>query len=88
MAANIAGNQWHNVKLQFCGSTLTGFVDKTRVLTATDTSLASGMAGLVTGGENDSRNTSLFDNLIINAVNGPEPKPTEFAQDANPIYNP
>jgi galactosylceramidase len=88
MAANIAGNQWHNVKLQFSGSTLTGFVDRTQVLTATDTSLASGMAGLVTGGENDSRNTAMFDNLIINTVNGPVPKPTEFAQDANPIYKP
>jgi galactosylceramidase len=87
-AANVAANKWHNLKLQFSGSTLTGFVDGAQVLAATDTALAGGMAGLVTGGENDARNTALFDNLIIKPVNDPAPKPTVFAQDSNPIYRP
>ena len=46
------------------------------------------MAGLVTGGENNVRNTALFDNLIVNTVGGPKPQPTVFAQDANPLYKP
>jgi hypothetical protein len=42
----------------------------------------------VTGGENNARNTALFDNLIVNAVGGPKPRPTVFAQDASPLYKP
>jgi len=85
---NFSANQWHNLKLQFSGSSITGFVDNTQVLSATNTALAGGMAGLVTGGENNARNTALFDNLIVNTVNGPAPKPTEFEQDNSPIYKP
>ena len=87
-AANMAGRQWHNVKLQFAGTVITGFVNKTQVLTATSSGQASGAAGLITGGENNARNTALFDNLIINTVNGPAPKPTAFPRDAVPIYDP
>jgi galactosylceramidase len=87
-AANVAGKQWHNVKLQFSGSAIKGFVDKTLVLTATNGAIANGMAGLVTGGEGNARNTALFDNLIVNTVDGPQPKPTEFKQDASPLYEP
>ena len=87
-AANVAGKQWHNLKLQLSGSTLKGFVDKKEVLTASNGALGSGMAGLVTGGAGDARNTALFGNLIVNTVNGREPKPTEFPQNGNPIYEP
>jgi galactosylceramidase len=34
--ANIAGNQWHNLKLQFVGDVITGFVDGALVLSATN----------------------------------------------------
>ncbi len=85
-AANVAGKQWHNVKLQFSASTIKGFVDKALVLTATNGAIASGMAGLVTGGENNVRNTAFFDNLIVNTVDGPQPKPAEFKQDDRPLY--
>ncbi len=76
------------MKLRFSGATITGFVDDVQVLTVTNTLFASGMAGLVTGGENNVRNTALFDNLIVNTVGGPKPQPTVFAQDANPLYKP
>jgi hypothetical protein len=71
-AANIAGQQWHNVKLQFSGTTITGFVDGVQVLTATDSLYPAGMAGLITGDVRD-RNTALFDNLLINAVGAAAP---------------
>jgi galactosylceramidase len=87
-ANNVAANQWHNVKLRFSGATITGFVDDVQVLTVSNDLYAGGMAGLVTGGEDNARNTALFDNLIVNTVNGPAPKPTEFVQDASPIYEP
>jgi galactosylceramidase len=87
-AANVAGKQWHNLKLQLSGTTLKGFVDKAEVLSATNGALGSGMAGLMTGGEGNARNTALFSKLIVNTVNGAEPKPTEFKQNASPIYEP
>jgi hypothetical protein len=87
-AANVAGNQWHNVKLRFSGTTISGYVDDVRVLTVSDPLYASGMAGLVTGGENNARNTAFFDNLIVNAVGAPKPPPTVFPQDIKPLYKP
>jgi hypothetical protein len=76
------------VKLQFSGPTITGFVDDHQVLSIQNQKYGHGMAGLVAGGENDARNTALFDNLIINSVNGSKPPPTVFLQDATPMYQP
>jgi hypothetical protein len=45
------------------------------------------MAGLVTG-DSKTRNTACFDNLLINAVGAPTPKPTVFARNFTPIYKP
>jgi galactosylceramidase len=86
-AANVAGNQWHNVKLQFSGSTITGFVDGAQVLSVTNTLYSHGMAGLITG-DTSNRNTAFFDNLLINAVGAETPKPTVFAKNQSPIYKP
>jgi galactosylceramidase len=86
-AANVAGNQWHNVKLQFAGFTITGFVDGAQVLSVTNNLYSRGMAGLVTG-DNRTRNTACFDNLLINAVGAAAPKPTVFAKSQSPIYKP
>jgi galactosylceramidase len=84
-AANIAGNQWHNVKLQFSGATITGFVDGAQVLSATNNLYSRGMAGLITG-DFKTRNTACFDNLLINAGGAPTPKPAVFAKSQTPIY--
>jgi galactosylceramidase len=85
-AANIAGNQWHNVKLQFSGDLITGFVDGARVLSATNNLHSRGMAGLVAGSDTRIRNTACFDNLLINSVGAAAPKPTVFAENQSPIY--
>ena len=58
------------------------------LLSVSNNLYAGGLAGLVTGGEHNARNTALFDNLIINTGGGPKPRPTVFAQDQNPIYEP
>jgi galactosylceramidase len=87
-ANNTAGSQWHNVKLRFSGTTITGLVDDVQVLIVSNNLYASGMAGLVTGGENNTRNTAFFDNLTVNTVGGPKPQPMVFAQDQYPIYMP
>jgi len=84
-APSIAGNQWHNVKLQFSGDILTGFVDGARILSATNSLYSRGMAGLITG-DFRTRNTACFGNLLINAVGAPTPKPTVFAKSQTPIY--
>jgi len=80
-------SRWHNLKLQFSGTTINGFVDGTQVLSATNDAFSHGMAGLVTG-DNKTRNTACFDNLLINAVGAPTPKPTSFARNITPIYKP
>ncbi len=79
-------NGWHNVKLQFKGHHMAGFIDGVQVVEAESSLSTHGLAGLVTGGFDDSRTTALFDDLIVNTVNGPKPLPTVFAQDRNPIY--
>jgi galactosylceramidase len=86
-AANVNGNQWHNVKLQFSGDIITGFVDGAQVLSVTNNLYLHGMAGLVTG-DNRTRNTACFDNLLINAVGAATPKPTVFTKNQSPIYKP
>ena len=80
-------NQWHNVKLQFSGETITGFVDGAQVFTTTNNLSSHGMAGLVTG-DNKTRNTACFDNLLINAVGAATPQPTLFTKNQSPIYKP
>ena len=84
-AKNFDAHQWHNLKLQFAGNVITGFVDGTQVLCATNSLFSHGMAGLVTGDTKD-RNTACFDNLLINAVGAATPKPTKFASNQSPIY--
>ena len=83
---NFDARQWHNLKLQFAGDVITGFVDGTQVLCATNSLFSHGMAGLVTG-DDQTRNIACFDNLLINAVDAATPKPTKFASKQSPIYN-
>ena len=42
--------------------------------------------GTVTGGQGNARNSVLFDNVLINTVNGGAVKPTVFAQDSHSLY--
>jgi hypothetical protein len=78
--------KWHNVKLQFQGSAITGFIENKQVCSITNTANTKGMVGLITGDPSSTPNTALFDNLIINTVNGTTPQPTVFAQDETPPY--
>jgi galactosylceramidase len=87
IVADVAGNQWHNLKLQFSGNILTGFVDGAQVLSVTNDLYSHGMGGLVTG-DHQARNTACFDNLMVNTVGAATPKPTVFARDQSPIYKP
>ncbi len=79
---------WHNVKLQFKGPTITMLVDGVAAASIEDGTYVRGMAGLITGGDGNARNTALFDNLLINRVNGAAVKPSVFVQDRHPIYGP
>ena len=83
---NIVINQWHNLMLSFTGSTITGFVDNVKVLTATDSTYLKGMVGLVSGSKNKTNNIALFDNLIINSINGNPPSPTVCSEKVFPMY--
>jgi galactosylceramidase len=84
---NFDAKQWHNVRLQFAGTTITGFVDGVQVLSVTNSLHSHGMAGLVTG-DCKTQNTACFDNLLINAVGAETPRPTLFAPMQVPIYAP
>lgn len=88
VVTNASTGQWHNVKLQFSGATITGFVDGAQTLSVTNSLFGKGMAGLITGGDPNTRNTALFDNLLTNRVGAPAPKPTAYARGQTPIYKP
>jgi galactosylceramidase len=75
--ATLAAGSWHNMKLVFQGTSIKGLVDGTQVLTATDSKYSKGNVGLGTA----AKTTALFDNLIVNTVNGSKPAPTTFQQD-------
>jgi hypothetical protein len=75
------------VKLQFAGTSITGFVDGVQVLSVTNSLHSHGMAGLVTG-DSKTRNTACFDNLLIKAVGAETQKPTVFETMQLPIYDP
>jgi galactosylceramidase len=85
--ANWSAGTWHNVKLRFEGSKLTLLVDGQTTITAVDQGFPHGLAGLITGGDGVARNSALFDNLLINRVNGGAIGPTGFAQDGQAIYS-
>jgi len=82
---NFSPQQWHNVKLQFVGNTITGFVDGERVLSATNTLFSHGMAGLITS-EDAVRSTAYFDNLLISPIGGAKPLSTSSLPTPRPIY--
>ncbi|HEX9046464.1 MAG TPA: hypothetical protein VF988_05505, partial [Verrucomicrobiae bacterium] len=86
MLANFKAEKWHNLKLRFAGTKISALVDEVEGATATDGTYASGMAGLVSGGEKNTRNTALFDDLVINAVGASKPDPTILAQAVIPMY--
>jgi galactosylceramidase len=77
-------NRWHNLKLRFEGNKITVLLDNEAVIVAEDSQYGHGLAGLITAGEGNDRNTACFDNLLINKVGGGAVKPTGF--DQTPIY--
>jgi galactosylceramidase len=82
----ISANQWHNLKLRFEGSTITGLVDEKPVLSATNGLYARGMAGLMAGSGEKKLSTPYFDNVLINGVNAPAPAPSLTTAGQSPIY--
>lgn len=77
---------WHTLMLRFSGTTITGFVDNTKILTTTDSKYPAGMVGLVSGSKNKTSNIALFDNLIIKPVNGTIPGPSVISKKVSPMY--
>jgi galactosylceramidase len=82
----IAPGQWHGLKLQFSGSTVTGLVDGKVVLSVTDTLYSHGMAGLLATQADGRTSQPWFDNVSVNAVNGATPAPTAALPGQEPIY--
>ena len=85
---NFSAREWHNLKLRFADTSLTVLVNDKEVLSTNDSTYAKGMAGLVTGGEKDARNTALFDNLTFTATGKSEGTNPAVTQTAVPMYQP
>jgi galactosylceramidase len=85
---DVRAGQWHRLKLRLEGAKITALVDGKPVITATDELYGQGMAGLLAGQDKKRVSTPWFDNLLINAVDAPEPKPSVAAPDQTPIYPP
>ena len=77
--------EWHNLKLQFKASEISGFVDSNRIFTVSDKLFSHGMVGLITDG-GDGRSTAYFTNLLINKADAAAPKDATCKMDALPIY--
>jgi galactosylceramidase len=84
--SGIASNQWHNLKLCFKGSTITGLVDDKPVIEVKDSLYILGMAGLMTGGNAKKLSMPYFDNILIKGLNAPMPMPTQATLGQKPIY--
>jgi galactosylceramidase len=82
----IGPDQWHNLKLRFEGSAITGLVDGMPMLKATDALYSRGMAGLLTGRVGEKLSTSYFDNVLINPLNAPLPDPSKAMPGQSAIY--
>jgi len=82
----IRTNQWHNVKLRFDGTMITALVDGKVILEVTDSLYKEGMAGLLAGGSRQKLSTAFYDNILINAVNAPVPKPSTPLRRQMPMY--
>ncbi|KAB8140301.1 DUF1080 domain-containing protein [Chloroflexia bacterium SDU3-3] len=61
-------NTWYTLRLQVQGSTLTGYVNGTKYVTATDSQYASGQVGLVTY-----NGTASFDDVSVTGAGGTTP---------------
>ena len=79
------GEGWHKVMLRFEGRKITMLVDGAAVVSTENGTFGHGMAGLITGGAGIARSTALFDNLLINRVNGAAVEPTGFLADRDPL---
>lgn len=84
----LTAGEWNNIKLRMQGNILTAFIKGTQVWTGTASNFSGGLAGLGTGGANNTRNTAMFDNFIVNTAGGTAPQPTVFVQDTSPPYPP
>ncbi|WP_206068066.1 family 16 glycoside hydrolase [Nonomuraea composti] len=70
-SATITPGEWHTVRLEAFGSTLRGFVNDVQVATATDTTFASGRAGLA-----GYYASATFDDVLVTDLGGPTVSPT------------
>jgi pectate lyase len=68
VAASVVTGTWYTLRLEASGSTLTGFLDGTPAVSATDNSFAAGRAGLATYYASAS-----FDDVLVETVAGGPP---------------
>jgi galactosylceramidase len=78
--------RWHNLKLQFKGTAITGYVDGKPVLAATDGLFGKGMAGLMAGADAQKLSMPYFDNVTVNQVNAPLPGSAAALPGQRPMY--
>jgi pectate lyase len=70
-AVAVTPGTWYTLALRVAGSALTGSVDGTQVVAATDSTFGSGRIGLVT-----SYAAASFDDVVVETGAGPDPTPS------------
>lgn len=78
--------QWHTVKLEFVGDTITGYIDDQKVVSTKDTRFSRGMAGLVACDHGNELSTAYYDNLSITPVGQARPAKDMPARHSEPLY--
>jgi hypothetical protein len=78
-------NAWHVVKLGFNGSQITATVDGKTMITATDSTYTTGMAGLLAGHTAGHVSRPYFDNFAV-GPNGTKALPRQMPLKSKPLY--
>jgi len=63
----VGAGEWHNLKLKFVGSRITGLLDEVELAAVFDSACRRGMAALGTGW-----NCAMFDNFAVRPIEGPD----------------
>ncbi|MDO4172613.1 MAG: galactosylceramidase [Prevotellaceae bacterium] len=83
---NVKAGGWHNLKLRFEGSHITGYADNVLVVEADDTMYSHGMAGMLAEQHGKSVSTPFFDNVQIAPVGESAGRPAREPLSVRPLY--
>lgn len=87
VVAGAGAMKWHNLKLEFQGNDITGYLDGKKVVHAESSRYTHGMAGLIATLDNEGVSTPYFDDLCIEPTGRTRPSRLTTIPDIQPLYD-